>query len=256
MDSAGNRYIAELGSHRVRKVTLSPGDTGVGPASTDREALEAFYDSTGGANWTNRTNWETSAPLGQWHGVTTDADGRVTHVLLRRNNLTGRIQAEIGNLAKLELLVFCHNSLTGPIPPERARLADLRHLEIPSNGLRGPIPGELGNLATLESLSLRVNQLTGTMPAEIGKLAKLEDLDLSYNQLVEGVPGELGNLIDLTSLKLDSNRLTGPLPASLTRLQQLDEIPFERNSGLCAPSESGFLEWLASRINVGPICSP
>ena len=254
VDGAGNLFI--VGNHRVRKVTLSTGDTGVGSASTDREALEAFYDATGGPNWTNRTNWKTSAPLGQWHGVTTDADGRVTHVLLRRNNLTGRIPAEIGNLAKLKLLVFYHNSLTGPIPPELGRLADLRHLEIPSNGLRGPIPGELGNLASLESLYLRGNQLTGTIPAEIGELAKLENLDLSYNQLVGGVPGELGNLIDLTSLKLDSNRLTGALPASLTRLQQLDEIWFERNSGLCAPSESGFLEWLSSRINIGPICSP
>ena len=45
---------------------------------TDRAALEAFYDATGGASWTNNTNWKTAAPLDEWHGVTTDAAGRVT----------------------------------------------------------------------------------------------------------------------------------------------------------------------------------
>ena len=45
-------------------------------AAADRAALEALYDATDGPGWTHGTNWKT-APLGDWHGVTTDASGRV-----------------------------------------------------------------------------------------------------------------------------------------------------------------------------------
>ena len=30
-----------------------------GSAATDRAALEAFYDATGGPGWTDNTNWKT-----------------------------------------------------------------------------------------------------------------------------------------------------------------------------------------------------
>ena len=48
-----------------------------GNAAADRAALEALYDATGGPGWTDSTNWKTSAPIGEWFGVTTDAAGRV-----------------------------------------------------------------------------------------------------------------------------------------------------------------------------------
>ena len=34
-------------------------------------------------------NWLTDAPLGEWHGVTTDAGGRVTVLYLDDNGLSG-----------------------------------------------------------------------------------------------------------------------------------------------------------------------
>ena len=46
------------------------------PPPPDRAALVAFYNATGGANWTNNTNWLTNVPVGQWYGVTTDASSR------------------------------------------------------------------------------------------------------------------------------------------------------------------------------------
>ena len=66
-----------------------------GPQS-DREVLEVFYDSTGGASWTNRRNWKTTAPLGEWHGVTTDFAGRVTRLELPGNGLTGAHPHRVG----------------------------------------------------------------------------------------------------------------------------------------------------------------
>ena len=60
-------------------VTVRPQATG------DRAVLEAFYDATGGASWTDSTNWKTSAPLGDWYGVTTDSSDRVTELRLPNN---------------------------------------------------------------------------------------------------------------------------------------------------------------------------
>ena len=48
---------------------------------TDREALIALYNATGGPNWSNNTNWLSDAPLDQWHGVTTDGTGRVARLI-------------------------------------------------------------------------------------------------------------------------------------------------------------------------------
>ena len=105
---------------------------------SDRAALEALYDATGGAGWTHRTNWKTTAPVGEWHRVTTDADGRVTGLYLSFNNLTGRIPPALGNLARLRELYLAWNELTGPIPSELERLVERLNLdEFP-----GPVPAE------------------------------------------------------------------------------------------------------------------
>ena len=51
---------------------------GGGVASPDCAALVALYEETDGDNWENNSNWLSDAPLGEWFGVTTDDDGRVT----------------------------------------------------------------------------------------------------------------------------------------------------------------------------------
>ena len=49
----------------------------------DREVLIEFYNSTDGANWEYSTNWLSDKPMGEWFGVTTNEDGRVTKLHLR-----------------------------------------------------------------------------------------------------------------------------------------------------------------------------
>ena len=51
-------------------------------SATDRSALVALYNATDGANWVNNTNWLSSEPIGEWFGVTTNEDGRVTRLNL------------------------------------------------------------------------------------------------------------------------------------------------------------------------------
>ena len=45
-----------------------------GSEESDRAALAALYDATGGAGWANSTNWRTSAPLGEWYGVSAGSE--------------------------------------------------------------------------------------------------------------------------------------------------------------------------------------
>ena len=75
----------------------------------DKEALEALYDATDGSNWTTSTNWKTSAALSAWHGVDTDASGRVTGLSLSGNQLSGSIPAELGDLTSLQRLILTNN---------------------------------------------------------------------------------------------------------------------------------------------------
>ena len=203
---------------------------------SDREVLEALYDATGGANWTDSTNWKTPAPPGEWHGVTTDPAGRVTRLELPGNGLTGPIPAALGSLALLQVLDLgarwdpasqqeFYNALTGPIPPTLGRLANLRILNLARNlGLTGPIPVELGSLVNLKTLSVYGNDLTGAIPRELGNLVNLEYLHLARNGLTGPIPGEMGTLANLETLDLGGNDLTGPIPTrfgNLTRLRQL-----------------------------------
>ena len=105
--------------------------------SPDREVLIALYNSTGGANWTNNTNWLTTAPIGQWRGVTADSQGRVTELNLTSNQLMGEIPPELADLTSLKLLGLGGNELTGPIPTWLSSLTNLEELYLWENELTG-----------------------------------------------------------------------------------------------------------------------
>ena len=140
-----------------------------GDAKTDRDALVVLYNLTSGAtSWRNRGNWLSEAPLREWHGVATDASGRVTSLSLSQNQLSGEIPAELGNLTSLTGLDLSHNQLSGEIPAELGGLTSLIGLSLRNNQLSGEIPAELGNLTSLTGLDLSQNRLSGEIPAELG----------------------------------------------------------------------------------------
>ena len=195
-----------------------------GDAATDRAALVALYNATGGRNWRNNGNWLSDIPMGAWHGVITDSDGRVTELSLYSNQLTGEIPAELGSLTNLEVLQLSANQLTGEIPAELGSLTNLLQLYLSDNQLTGEIPAELGSLTNLDWLQLSDNRLTGEIPAELGSLTNLEALWLVTNQLTGEIPAELGSLTNLEVLWLRNNQLTGEIPAELGNLSNLEGL--------------------------------
>ena len=220
-------------------------------------------------------DWSADVAISDWEGVTI-ADNRVSRLDLGRtwgtppsDKLTGRIPAELGNLAKLRDLRLHNNQLTGTIPAELGNLANLMWVDLYANQLTGVIPAELGNLAKLNQLSLSSNQLTGAIPVELGNLANLRGLHLhdnrlageipaelgtpanlrqlylSSNQLTGAIPVELGNLAELANLSLASNQLTGEIPAELGNLANLNQLSLSGNQLTGAiPAELGNLDKL------------
>ena len=191
-------------------------------------------------------------------------------------DVSGPIPAELGRLANLESLILWGNDLTGPIPPELGNLARLRELDVNDNQLEGEIPAELGGLANLDRLSLSANELAGPLPVELGNLTALTELSVSRNRLTGRLPGSLGGLANLERLHAGHNDLEGPVPDAFGGLTRLRELSLSGNAamagplpaglagldalgllladatGLCAPTDAGFLEWLgrlpASRV--------
>ena len=92
-------------------------DSTLGPTPTatvsDRAALVELYRATSGHYWNDKGNWLTDTPIGEWNGVTTDVNGRVISLILYKNNLTGELPPELGNLTNLSRLYLSRNNLMG-----------------------------------------------------------------------------------------------------------------------------------------------
>ena len=229
-----------------------------GSVAGDRETLAAFYDATGGPDWTDDTNWTDDEPLHTWHGVTTGADGRVAGLSLPENNLAGTLPAALENLTNLRRLELGGNRFSGSIPAELGNLVDLEELSLwneddyldrEDNGLTGAVPAGLGNLADLTRLDLRDNDLTEPLPAALGNLTNLRELDLGRNGITGAIPAALGNLTSLRRLDLGRNRFSGTIPASLGRLTSLQELDLGGNDLTAGPVP----EWIGSLASLSKL---
>ena len=105
---------------------------GVNMRVVDRAALRFFYYANGGSGWTKRTNWLWKyQPLGQWYGVTTNGEGRVTGINLAGNGLKNGISNSIEALSALTTLQLPYNEdLGGTLPERLADISGLSHVDI------------------------------------------------------------------------------------------------------------------------------
>ena len=203
----------------------------------DKAALIAVYNATDGANWKTETNWLTTKPIDQWHGVITDRNGRVVELNLSLNNLTGKIPAKIGELNRLRTLDLFSNSVAGAIPPELGNLTQLTKLQLSRNNFAGEIPHEIGMLRNLKEFEVAQNNLTGEIPNTLWRLQKLQTLTLRRNDLTGHISPEIGNLRALVRLDFYDNGLTGPIPPEFGRLTNLERLSLIGNqlSGTIPP---------------------
>jgi len=212
----------------------------------ERDALIAFYISTGGSSWDYGNTWLGAAGTeATWIGVKVEG-GHVTRIVLHGQGVTGDIPAEIGRLSYLEVFDLGPSwVLAGPmwenlvtsLPPEIGQLSRLRSLLLGRNRLTA-LPQEIGDLAALTQLDVGGNLLT-SIPPTVGRLARLTDLDLSVN-LLTSIPASIGSLSALVSLNLFQNRLM-LLPPELGNLTNLEELYLSSNPLDALPPEMGNL---------------
>lgn len=158
------------------------------------DALEAFYASTGGASWTNDTNWGTGDPS-TWFGVTV-VGTHVTKVHLRNNNLIGTIPDAFYALPSLQSLHLRDNQLSGTVSSLIGTFTNLTFLALQDNDLSGTLPTEFSSLTSLRELWAQGNDFSGAIPSGFASMTAMQYLAISENDLT-GLP----DLSALTSLK-------------------------------------------------------
>ena len=135
--------------------------------------LVLLYHATWGWQWTNAEHWPIDRPIDDWHGVPTDAGGRVGVLSLASNNLSGEIPRGLSALTGLQWLFLENNDLAGEVPSELGNLANLEILALGRNRLSGEVSPELGRLASLRRLWVRGNRLIGLIPPAFLELGRL-----------------------------------------------------------------------------------
>jgi hypothetical protein len=173
----------------------------------DSLTLVDLYNSTNGANWTNKNNWLTANPVSTWYGITVSGT-RVTTITLSGNQLSGHIPEDIDNLTALEELHLDSNQLKGPIPSSIGDLANLEVLNVTHNNLRDSIPSSLGNCSKLRIVRLSHNEFTGNIPSSFSNLKQLRIFNVGFNNLAGSVPVFLTALPKLRELGLMHNHYT------------------------------------------------
>jgi len=264
---SGDKRISAMAVLAI-SLFLGLGQIGNAAAQSDtRAVLEALYNATGGANWSNNTGWLGEAGTEcDWFGVQCDQQDALTGLNLANNNLTGELPAALWSASTLQFLSLHSNNLSGALPDAQtfAALTQLGSLDLGGNDYTGSLPAGVGSASNLRNLFLWGNQFSGSIPAEwanltllenlsvggnntlsgsiptfLGSLSNLVQLDLAYNAFTGAVPAELANLGNATSINLRSNQLSGAVPQAI--LDKLDVINLWANpqlTGLTLGSEA------------------
>lgn len=181
--------------------------------TSERNALIALYNATNGANWQHNTNWNTTASVSTWYGVTVSyatGVGHVSKIELGDNNLNGSIPIEIGNLTELEWLILDGNNLSGSIPTEIGNLSKLTTLSLWNNNLTGTIPSEIGNCLQLTGLAFDHNLLTGSVPASFANLTLMRSFWICDNQLSGSISNIFTNWTNLYYFSIGEDYYSPP----------------------------------------------
>ena len=210
-------------------------------AMSQREALIALYEATGGAHWSSKPGWLQGDDVCAWGiacttGVCCSSDGLVSSVALRDNNLTGTLPTSIWPaLGRLLHLDLSGNELSGSLPSSLFNPTAFRNnsggasrdlIISPSRSLSNDFPPTANIWRRDRSeLFLHHNHFSGTLPTELGLLT-VGHLRLGFDQVSGSLPTELGRA-GVSELYCDPGFWFGsgprePLPYS-------DWMPFQKS---------------------------
>ncbi|XP_050255983.1 probable LRR receptor-like serine/threonine-protein kinase At1g53430 isoform X4 [Quercus robur] len=147
----------------------------------------------------------------------------ITHIQLKRLNLSGVLPADFGNLTNLQELDLTFNYINGSIPSSFSRLP-LVNLSLSGNRLSGEIPNGIGEIGSLEELVLEANQLDGHLPENLGNLSNLKRLVLSANNFTGTIPETFGKLTNLTEFRIDGTAISGKIPGFIGNWRKLHRL--------------------------------
>ncbi len=189
IDREGSITIKDKNGDRQQVITVRQSYVDV-----EREALVAFYESTGGDSWKNKTNWCSDLPISEWYGVSTDENGSVRVLTLDSNNLSGNIPDIFESLPNIRTLQLANNNLSGELPQSIYKAADLFRIYLQDNRLEGPLSEDIGNWQNIESIEISRNNFSGVLPSALGKLPKLEYCGVILNRFLGELSPEILNM--------------------------------------------------------------
>lgn len=240
-------------------------------SSSERNALEALYNSTNGSNWS--TKWDFEKDPKFWYGIKIK-NGYVSEINLAGNALKGNFPS-VSAFSKLEKLDLSSNVLSGNLSPSVSGLSNLKRLDISYNALTGDPSNSLVPLTNLQELSIGNNDFTisniesflqgftnlnvldlsklglTSIPQKISSFQQLTTLILNKNKISQNF-NYLNGLLNLTTLDLSENQLT-TIPVALTANQNLRTLNLARNTFgqnyATALNSLKNLEWLSLEGN-------
>ncbi|MDE0260213.1 MAG: hypothetical protein OXR82_17735 [Gammaproteobacteria bacterium] len=217
---------------------------------------------------------------------------RLRDLKLEANQLTGQIPPELVSLTRLYWLYLRWNQLSGPVPPGIVRMERLGRFYVSGNeslcrpgtsifaawleGIERQDADRLSSCNEIDKTALpalyqstggsgwtrsdgwlaggALDQWYGVVTDSLGRVTTL---DLARNGLSGRLASSLGLLDQMTELRIGGNDLSGRLPSSLAGLP-IRELHYA-DTGLCAPTEERFQEWLKSipsHEGTGRACPP
>ncbi|KAK1399191.1 putative leucine-rich repeat receptor-like serine/threonine-protein kinase [Heracleum sosnowskyi] len=215
--------------------------------SDEVEALRQSAKTLGKTNWnfsvdpcSGDSGWNATVGLKSPDNAVTcgncSDNGTVCHVtsiILKSQNLAGKLPPEFEKLLYLQDIDLTRNYLEGTLPVQWASLK-LRQISLLANRLTGSIPEEYGSIATLEKLELDANQMSGNIPPKLGDLPAISAISLSSNYFTGPLPDTLAKLTSLTDFRISDNNFTGKIPSYFRGWTNLERLEIQA-SGFDGP---------------------
>eukprot|EP00768_Dysnectes_brevis_P001797 gnl/Dysnectes_brevis/1510_a1711_2081.p1 GENE.gnl/Dysnectes_brevis/1510_a1711_2081~~gnl/Dysnectes_brevis/1510_a1711_2081.p1 ORF type:complete len:243 (+),score=112.70 gnl/Dysnectes_brevis/1510_a1711_2081:757-1485(+) len=172
---------------------------------TQRDALVAIYDATGGIGWTTQDNWLSDMSICTWAGITCNGNDDVVGIDLSGYGLTGQLPDEIGCFHFLMSLLLNDNLMTSTIPEDICMNMHIKYIQMDRAGIAEGIPECICTMEFVQYFYMDDNALTGPIPTCVSDMTYLREFHARCNQLTGSVPLEFLDLMFLEELRVNCN---------------------------------------------------